>query len=110
MNDIKYPKTELFVVLGTKTYPLYTTVDPQTVHELLTQTEGREKFLSFEVATKKNHGNGLWYPGCDEDPVWTKWTVQKRTVKSYLELPKPKVNIDYGNQKYDCDIEDRPWL
>lgn len=44
MNDIKYPKTELFVVLGTKTYPLYTTVDPQTVHELLTQTEGREKF------------------------------------------------------------------
>ena len=60
MNDIKYPKTELFVVLGTKTYPLYTTVDPQTVHELLTQTEGREKFLSFEVAIKKNHGNGLW--------------------------------------------------
>ena len=66
MNDIKYPKTELFVVLGTKTYPLYTTVDPQTVHELLTQTEGREKFLSFEVAIKKNHGNGLWYPGCDD--------------------------------------------
>lgn len=53
MNDIKYPKTELFVVLGTKTYPLYTTVDPQTVHELLTQTEGREKFLSFEVAIKR---------------------------------------------------------
>ena len=39
MNDIKYPKTELFVVLGTKVYPLYTTEDPEFVHNLLTNVE-----------------------------------------------------------------------
>ena len=39
------------------------------------------------------------YPGCDEEPIWTKWTVQKRAIKSYLELPKPKVNIDYSYEE-----------
>lgn len=52
MNDIKYPKTELFVVLGTKVYPLYTTEDPEFVHNLLTNVEGRERLLSFEVPLK----------------------------------------------------------
>ena len=101
MSDIKYPKTELFVVLGTKVYPLYTTADPEFVHDVLTRDEGRERLLSFEVAIKKHHSGGLWYPGCDEDPFWTNWTVQKRAIKSYLELPKPKVNIDYGYEEED---------
>lgn len=100
MNDIKYPKTELFVVLGTKVYPLYTTADPEFVHNLLTNVEGRETLLTFEVAIRKHH-SGLWYPDCHEDPVWTKWTVQKRAIKSYLELPKPKVNINYGYEEED---------
>ena len=100
MHILKYPKTELFVVLGTKVYPLYTTEDPEFVHDLLTNVlEGREKLLSFEVAIKKHHSGGLWYPGCDEEPIWTKWTVQKRAIKSYLELPKPKVNIDYSYEE-----------
>ena len=99
MSDIKYPKTELFVVLGTKVYPLYTTADPEFVHDVLTRVEGRERLLSFEVAIKKHHSGGLWYPGCDEDPFWTNWTVQKRAIKSYLELPK--VNIDYGYEEED---------
>ena len=47
MSDIKYPKTELFVVLGTKVYPLYTTADPEFVHDVLTRVEGRERLLSF---------------------------------------------------------------
>lgn len=101
MNDIKYPKTELFVVLGAKVYPLYTTEDPEFVHDVLTRVEGRERLLSFEVAIKKHHSGGLWYPGCGEDPFWTNWTVQKCAIKSYLELPKPKVNIDYSYEEED---------
>lgn len=96
MDDIKYPKTELFVVLGTKVYPLYTTEDPEFVHDVLTRVEGRERLLTFEVAIKKHHSGGLWYPGCDEEPIWAKWTG---AIKSYLELPKPKVSIDYSNQE-----------
>lgn len=98
MNDIKYPKTELFVVLGTKVYPLYTTEAPNSVYTCL-RREGREELLTFEVAVRKNHGLG--YPDCHEEPVWSYWTVQKRSIKSFLELPKPKVNIDYGYEEED---------
>lgn len=98
MNDIKYPKTEVFVVLGTKVYPLYTTMAPEDVREALEYAE-REELLTFEVALRKKYG--LWYPDCHENPVWSKWTVQKRSVKSFLELPQPKVNIDYGYEEED---------
>ena len=99
MNDIKYPKTELFVVLGSKVYPLYTTFSPDSVYDALVNAENREDLLVFEVAVRKNHG--LWYPDCHENPIWSKWTVQKRSIKSFLELPKPKVNIDYGYEEED---------
>lgn len=98
MNDIKYPKTELFVVLGSKVYPLYTTLSPEDVYDKIVYAE-REELLDFEVAVRKNHV--LWYPDCHENPIWSKWTTQKRTIKSYLELPKPKVNIDYGYEEED---------
>lgn len=94
--NIKYPKTEILAVMGSKVYPLYVTAD---VDENM-QISRREDFLFFEAAIKKNHGNGLWYPGCDEDPYWTKWTVKKSAIKSYVKLPEPKVNINYN---YDSD-------
>lgn len=55
--NIKYPKTEIMCVLGSKVYPLYVT-------------------------------------------AWANWTVKKNSIKSYVELPEPKVNINYG---YDED-------
>lgn len=97
MNDLKYPKTELFVVLGAKVYSLYTTFSPDSVYDALVNAENREELLVFEVAVRKNHG--LWYPDCHESPIWSKWTIQKRSIKSFLELPKPKVNIDYGYEE-----------
>ena len=39
MNDIKYPKTEVFVVLGADVYPLYTTMAPEDVREALEYAE-----------------------------------------------------------------------
>lgn len=97
--NIKYPKTEILAVMGSKVYPLYTSAD---VDEIIfnMQTSHREDFLTFETAIKKIHGQGLWYPGCGEEPFWTNWTVKKNTIKSYVSLPEPKVNIDYG---YDPD-------
>lgn len=94
--NIKYPKTEILAVMGSKVYPLYTTSD---VDEIIfnMQTSHREDFLTFETAIKKSHGNGLWYPGCDEEPYWTAWTVKKNAIKSYVELPQPKVTINYGD-------------
>ena len=97
--NIKYPKTELMVVLGSKVYPLYVTATTEEIENNM-QITSREDFLTFETAIKKDHGNGLWYPGCGEDPYWTNWTVKKNSVKSYVELPEPKVNINYG---YDED-------
>ncbi len=97
--NIKYPKTELMVVLGSKVYPLYVTATTEEIENNM-QITSREDFLTFETAVKKSHGNGLWYPGCGEDPYWTNWTVKKNSIKSYVELPEPKVNINYG---YDED-------
>lgn len=93
--NIKYPATEILAVMGSKVYPLYTTAD---VNEVIfnIQASRREDFLTFEVAIKKSHGNGLWYPGCGEEPYWTSWVVKKNAIKSYVRLPEPKVNIDYN--------------
>lgn len=98
--NIKYPKTEILAVMGSKVYPLYTNVD---VDEIIfnMQTSHREDFLTFETAIKKSHGQGLWYPGCGEEPFWTNWTVKKNAIKSYVELPEPRVSVDYG-----YDVED----
>lgn len=52
--NIKYPRTEIMVVLGSKVYPLYVTEPAEN------------------------------------------WTVKKSAIKSFLNLPEPKVNIDYG--------------
>lgn len=98
--NIKYPKTELMVVLGSKVYPLYVTATTEEIENNM-QITSREDFLTFETAIKKSHGNGLWYPGCGEDPFWTNWTVKKNAIKSYVSLPKPKVNIDYGYNAED---------
>ncbi|MBD5431664.1 MAG: hypothetical protein HDR41_04250 [Lactobacillus sp.] len=92
--NIQYPKTELFVVLGSKVYPLYVTESSESVKNILINSS-RESLLTFKTAMKKNH-SGLWYPDCHEEPVWTEWTVQKRAIKSYLKLPEPQVKINYG--------------
>lgn len=97
--NIKYPKTEILAVMGSKVYPLYVTADVDEIDENM-KISRREDFLFFETAIKKSHGNNLWYPGCGEEPFWTNWTVKKSAIKSYVELPEPKVNIDYG---YDPD-------
>lgn len=97
--NIKYPKTELMVVLGSKVYPLYVTATTEEIENNM-QITSREDFLTFETAIKKDHDNGLWYPDCGEDPYWTNWTVKKNSIKSYIELPEPKININYG---YDED-------
>lgn len=93
--NIKYPRTEIMVVLGSKVYPLYVTEPAESVRTILSNTT-RESLLTFETAIKKSHGNGLWYPGCGEDPFWTNWTVKKNAIKSYVELPEPRVSVDYG--------------
>lgn len=97
--NIKYPKTEILAVMGSKVYPLYVTADVDEVIFNM-QTSHREDFLTFETAIKKSHGQGLWYPGCGEEPFWTSWTVKKNAIKSYVELPEPKVSVDYG---YDSE-------
>lgn len=96
--NIKYPKTEVLAVLGSKVYPLYITDSVDRISENM-QVSHREDFLTFEAAIKKNHGNGLWYPNCGEDPYWTNWTVKKNAIKSYVELPEPEININYGYNK-----------
>lgn len=93
--NIKYPKTEIMCVLGSKVYPLYVTATTEEIENNI-QITSREDFLTFETAIKKSHGNGLWYPGCGEDPYWANWTVKKNSIKSYVELPEPKVSVDYG--------------
>lgn len=93
--NIKYPKTEVLAVLGSKVYPLYVTADVDEITDDL-QFSHREDFLTFETAIKKSHGQGLWYPGCGEEPFWTNWTVKKNAIKSYVSLPEPKVSVDYG--------------
>ena len=93
--NIKYPKTEILAVMGSKVYPLYVTADVDEVIFNM-QASHREDFLTFKTAIKKSHGQGLWYPGCGEEPFWTNWTVKKNAIKSYVSLPEPKVNIDYG--------------
>lgn len=94
--NIKYPKIEILAVLGSKVYPLYVTADIDELTNDL-QFSHREDFLTFETAIKTSHGNGLWYPGCGEDPFWTNWAVKKSAIKSFLELPEPKVTINYGD-------------
>ena len=93
--NIKYPKTKIMVVLGSKVYSLYVTEPAESVRTILSNTT-RESLLTFETAIKDNHDQGLWYPGCGENPYWTNWTVKKSAIKSFLNLPEPKVNIDYG--------------
>lgn len=92
---IKYPKTELMVVLGSKVYPLYVTETQEEIQAIL-NCSNREDMLTFEAAIRRHHGKGLWYPECGDEPHWTGWTTKKSTIKSYIELPEPKVNIDYG--------------
>lgn len=56
--NIKYPKTEVLAVLGSKVYPLYVTADVDELTNDL-QFSHREDFLTFETAIKTSHGNGL---------------------------------------------------
>lgn len=98
--NIKYPKTEIMCVLGSKVYPLYVTASAEEIVKNM-QISHREDFLTFETAIKDNHGQDLWYPGCGENPFWTNWTVKKSAIKSFLNLPEPKVNIDYGYNAED---------
>ena len=87
--NIKYPKTEIMIVLGSKVYPLYTSLSVNEVHDFM-RAAHREDFLIFPTAINKEHGNGLWYPGCGSDPIW------KNAIKSIIKLPEPKVRIDYN--------------
>ena len=64
----------------------------------------REDFLIFPTAINKEHGNGLWYPGCGTDPIWTDWEVKKNAIKSIIKLPKPKVKIDYNVDSTDYEF------
>lgn len=100
---IKYPKTEIMVVLGSKVYPLYTSFSVDDVHDYM-RIAHREDFLIFPTAINKEHGNGLWYPGCGTDPIWTDWEVKKNAIKSIIKLQKPKVKIDYNVDSTDYEF------
>lgn len=100
MNVENRPHSKIFVSMGAEVISIYVTEPAESVRTILSNTT-RESLLTFETAIKKSHGNGLWYPGCDEEPFWTNWTVKKNAIKSYVELPEPKVNIDYGYEEED---------
>lgn len=103
IKDMRYPKTEVFVVLGQKTYPLYTTAEPNFLRDLLNGAND-SKIVSFDVAVKKHEG-GLWYMGVGQKPNWNTWTVKKDNIQAFVELPKPKVSFDYDYGDKD-DEED----
>ena len=44
--NIKYPRTEIMVVLGSKVYPLYVTEPAESVRTILSNTT-RESLLTF---------------------------------------------------------------
>lgn len=50
--NIKYPKTEIMCVLGSKVYPLYVTASAEEIVKNM-QISHREDFLTFETAIKK---------------------------------------------------------
>ena len=101
--NIKYPKTEIMIVLGSKVYPLYTSFSVDDVHDYM-RIAHREDFLIFPTAINKEHGNGLWYPRCGSDPIWTDWEVKKNAIKSIIKLPKPKVKMDYNTDSNDYEF------
>lgn len=49
--NIKYPKTEIMFVLGSKVYPLYTSLSVNEVHNHMCEAH-REDFLVFPTAIK----------------------------------------------------------
>lgn len=100
--EIKYPKTEILAVLGSKVYPLYTTMAMDDVDDKVRDLHSVD-FLTFEVAIKKSHANGLWYPGCGDKPAWTSWTVKRDAIASYVKLPEPKVDVQYRYGDSDDD-------
>lgn len=51
--NIKYPKTEIMVVLGSKVYPLYTSLSINEIHDHM-RTAHREDFLIFPTAINKD--------------------------------------------------------
>lgn len=95
---IKYPKTEILAVLGSKVYPIYITADLHSTIDKL-QEARREDFLIFTAAIRKDHGKGLWYPNCGTEPYWTDWILKKNAVKSVLALPEPNIKIDYSDKQ-----------
>ena len=50
--NIKYPKTEIMCVLGSKVYPLYVTASAEEIVKNM-QISHREDFLTFETAVKR---------------------------------------------------------
>ena len=51
--SIKYPKTEIMIVLGSKVYPLYTSLSVSEVHDFM-RVAHREDFLIFLLLLIKN--------------------------------------------------------
>lgn len=51
--NVKYPKTEIMVVLGSKVYPLYTSLSVNEVHDFM-RAAHREDFLIFLLLLIKN--------------------------------------------------------
>lgn len=98
MNEIKYPRTEVMIVLGSNVYPLYVTDEKEDI-EMYLDDASREEMIDLEAAIKVKFNKGLWYPGCGDKPYWTEWTVKKSSIKSLIKLPEPKINIDYGDDK-----------
>lgn len=93
---IKYPKSELFVVIGSKNFAMYTTASSKSVMKLLQKSDSKE-FLDFEIAVQKTYSINLWYPDCGAELFWLNWTIKKSAIKSFVAMPKPKLRVDYSD-------------
>ena len=96
--EIKYPKAEMLIVLGEKNYAVYTDA---TLNEISRdkQQASRNDDLEFKIAKRKN--GSFWYPNCGDPIIWTTALINKRVIKTILEVPEPKVKLDYSTDDYN---------
>ncbi|EFJ69851.1 hypothetical protein HMPREF0514_10295 [Lactobacillus paragasseri JV-V03] len=96
--EIKYPKAEMLIVLGEKNYAVYTDVSINTISRVK-KSASRNEDLAFNIAKRKN--GSFWYPSCSDPIIWTTALINKRVIKAILEVPEPKVKLDYSDDNYD---------
>ena len=96
--EIKYPKAEMLIVLGEKNYAIYTDITINGI-KLRKEKASRNEDIAFNIAKRKN--GSFWYPGCGDPIIWTTALINKRVIKAILEVPEPKVKLDYSDYNYD---------